>query len=95
MATPDFDAFLTKHNLLDIKPTLLANGVHSVQTLADLSDDDLKEMGLQPGWRRRIETAIRRDGPSDVTRRVSVPLTGPHRGRLSGTTDMIGVCRSG
>jgi class 3 adenylate cyclase len=54
-------AWLAKHGLAGILPALDAHDV-DLDVLSELSDDDLKEIGLTLGQRRRLQKALREQG---------------------------------
>ena len=60
------DTFLTLLGLMDHHEALRAEGVDDVETLAELSEDDLKELGLKLGPRKKILKALREREADDA-----------------------------
>jgi hypothetical protein len=57
--------FLVHAGLLDILPTLLTNGVDTMEVLLEVSESELKdELRLNLGQRKKLAIALRRTGPA-------------------------------
>jgi class 3 adenylate cyclase/tetratricopeptide (TPR) repeat protein len=69
-------AWLAKHGLAGILPALDAHDV-DLEVLHELSEDDLKEIGLTLGQRRRLQRALREDGTKSRTSSEATWLDNP------------------
>src|SRR5262245_2467942 len=67
----DLRSWLQQIGLAQYAETLAANDI-DFEVLPDLSDQDLKELGLSLGHRRRLLRAI-----GELSNSVSLPATGP------------------
>ena len=69
--------WLEKIGLAQHAETLAANDI-DLDVLPELSDEDLKELGLSPGHRRRLQRALAEQTNETVTAPASEPPSGSH-----------------
>jgi tetratricopeptide (TPR) repeat protein len=73
MTTPDLATFLTQAGLPECVAAFTEAGV-AVDQLADLSADDLKELGLNLGQRKRLEKALKAGPAATVVTAAPAPV---------------------
>jgi class 3 adenylate cyclase/tetratricopeptide (TPR) repeat protein len=90
---PELESWLQKHELSSIAELLRSHDI-TFDVLPDLTEQDLREIGLSLGLRRKLERAIREDRPAPI--RASSPeatniVSSPDRRQLTVVfVDLVG-----
>ena len=89
----ELERWLEKHELLSIAELLRSHDI-TVDLLPELTDQDLREIGLSLGLRRKLERAIRADRPVPLptpSPDITKPASSPDRRQLTVVfVDLVG-----
>lgn len=90
----DIAVFLKQHGLEQYRAPLMQQGFTEMATLVDITEDDMRQVGLLRGHVQKLKRELREYGEAELSRTGSVPTSGRSQASVSPsqhTSGKVGV----